>query len=77
MGGIRDFLLDRESVSEPGKKILIRNSDSTVCLRSLEPFYIVTYYMNWAKTSWTYSMQLCKVHAWQKMSAGRQVSQKH
>ena len=28
----------------------------TVCPRSLEPFYIVTYYMNWVKTSWTYSM---------------------
>ena len=27
----------------------------TVCPRSLYPFYIMSYYINWAKTSWTYS----------------------
>ena len=24
------------------------------CLRSINPYYKVSYYMNWAKTSWTY-----------------------
>ena len=28
---------------------------STVCARSLDPFYIVTDCLNWVKTSWTYS----------------------
>ena len=28
----------------------------TVCPRSSGPFYKVTYYINWATTSWTYSM---------------------
>ena len=28
----------------------------TVCSKSLDPFYIVTYYIKWVKTSWTYSM---------------------
>ena len=27
----------------------------TVCARRLNPFYIVTYYIIWVKTSWTYS----------------------
>ena len=27
----------------------------TVCPRSSYPFYIVTYYINWVTTSWTYS----------------------
>ena len=26
----------------------------TVCPRSLDPLYIVTYYIKWVKTSWTY-----------------------
>ena len=26
----------------------------TLCLRGIYPFYIVTYYINWATTSWTY-----------------------
>ena len=28
----------------------------TVCPRRLGPICIVTYYINWVKTSWTYSM---------------------
>ena len=28
----------------------------TVCLRSLDPNYTVTYYMIWVKTSWTASI---------------------
>ena len=30
--------------------------DTTMCPRSSDPFYIVTYYMKWITTSWTYSM---------------------
>ena len=26
----------------------------TECPRSLDPFYVVAYYINWVKTSWTY-----------------------
>ena len=29
---------------------------STVCPRSLDPIYIVTYYIIWVKTSWTDSI---------------------
>ena len=29
---------------------------STICPRSLDPFNIVSYYVKWAKTSWTYSV---------------------
>ena len=29
------------------------SSSSTVSPRSSDPFYIVTYYMNWVTTSWT------------------------
>ena len=29
----------------------------TACTRSVAPFYIITSYMKWAKTSWTYSTQ--------------------
>ena len=32
-----------------GKKI------NTVCSRSLDPMYIVTYYTKWTKTFWIYS----------------------
>ena len=28
----------------------------TVCPRSLGPYYVVAYYIRWAKTSWTYSI---------------------
>ena len=30
----------------------------TVCPRSLDPFLIVSYHINWVKTSWTYSIDL-------------------
>ena len=30
--------------------------DSTVCLRSLGPFYIVSCYIKWVKTFWTYTI---------------------
>ena len=31
-----------------------RNEGYTVCPRSSDPFYVVTYYINWVTTSWTY-----------------------
>ena len=30
----------------------------TVCTRSLAQFYVVTYYMEWGKTYWTYSTKI-------------------
>ena len=29
-----------------------------ICPRSLDPFYLVSYYIDWAKTSWTDSTSL-------------------
>ena len=28
---------------------------NTICLRSSDPFYIVSYYIKWVTTSWTHS----------------------
>ena len=37
-------------------EILVRQSAlHTVCLESSDPFYIVSYYIKWATTSWTHS----------------------
>ena len=30
----------------------------TICPRSSDPFYIVSYYIKWVTTSWTYSIYL-------------------
>ena len=30
----------------------------TVCPRSSDPFYIVSYYINWVTTSWTHSTSI-------------------
>ena len=32
----------------------IKKVDNTVCPISSDPFYIVTYYIEWVTTSWTY-----------------------
>ena len=40
----------------------------TMCLRSNDPFYIVSYYIKWVTTSWTYSMNeypAAAVSGWQ------------
>ena len=34
----------------------IKGLRDTVCARSSDKFYIVTYYMKWVTTSWTYSI---------------------
>ena len=34
----------------------IQNIKHTVCPRSLDPFYILSYYIKWVTTSWTHSM---------------------
>ena len=34
-------------------KLSNRRSLHTVCPRSSDPFYIVTYYIKWVTTSWT------------------------
>ena len=33
----------------------------TICPRSSNPCYIVTYYINWVTTSWTYIMSIVHV----------------
>ena len=38
-----------------GEHLVDVSVSSTICPRSLDPFYIVSYYINWAMTSWTYS----------------------
>ena len=34
----------------------IPNNEPSVCPRSSDPFYVVTYYLKWVTTSWTYSI---------------------
>ena len=34
---------------------LFASTQNTVCSVSSDPFYIVTYYIRWVTTSWTYS----------------------
>ena len=34
----------------------------TICLRSLEPFYVISYYIKWVKTSWIYCT--CLLEGW-------------
>ena len=39
----------------------------TVCPRSSDPFYKVSYYIKWVPTSWTYSISLkhrYKIYRW-------------
>ena len=38
--------------------ILSRPSVTTTCPRSSYPFHIVSYYINWVATSWTYSVRI-------------------
>ena len=42
--------------------------NSTLCAGSLDLFYIISYYINWAKTSWTYSMSIWHSLIIQKLS---------
>ena len=35
-----------------------------MCPGSSEPFHIVTYYMKWVTTSWTYSIRYIFLHSW-------------
>ena len=55
------FTLNRDKLSIGAKKLTIKDTgdrrtddQTTVCPESLDPFYIVHYYINWVKTSWTY-----------------------
>ena len=43
-----DDTLGKKSKSQP---------TTTVCPRSSDPFYIVSYYKKWVTTSWTHSSQ--------------------
>ena len=40
------------------KLIFVPQKLCTVCPRSLDRFCIVSYYMNWVKNSWTYSIRI-------------------
>ena len=41
--------------------ILTRPVKDTVCSGSSDQFYIVTYYIKWVTTSWTYSMRAIRL----------------
>ena len=53
----KDFksLLEETGYVTPGKKLDEVGYLTTVCPRSSATFYIVTYYIKWVTTSWTYS----------------------
>ena len=38
---------------------VINKKKYTICPRSSDPFYKVTYYIKWVTTSWTYSIYMC------------------
>ena len=44
--------------SKSTKLVLVKTMVTfTVCQRSSDPFYVVTYYIKWVTTSWTYSIE--------------------
>ena len=43
-----------------GKK---QDRQNTVCPRSSDPFYLVTYFIKWVTTSWTNSIMLSEFKA--------------
>ena len=49
-----------ETLAEDLGKQYIRSVSYTVCPGSSDPFYIVTYYIKWVTTSWTYSITAYK-----------------
>ena len=40
---------------ESGKKIYREMFNNTVCPKSIDPFYMISYNMKWVTASWTYS----------------------
>ena len=48
------YLLDTLKFLTPHPKA--SKTGYTVCLGSSDPFYIVTFYIKWVTTSWTYSI---------------------
>ena len=44
------------------EKIFVDNYNFmyTVCLKSLDQIYVVTYYIKWVRTSWAYSIFIFK-----------------
>ena len=49
--GCKKWLLEKE-----GKGDFYLNGNDTICPRNSDQFYVVTYYLKWVTTSWTYSM---------------------
>ena len=43
----------RKELKQTELKAKLGNNNHTVCPRSSDPFYIVTYYIEWVSTSWT------------------------
>ena len=39
-------------------EIFCTRENCTVCPGSSDPFYLVSYYIKWVTTSWTYSMNM-------------------
>ena len=50
-----DDVLKRKNCKENGEVLPYFSVRHTVCPRSLDLFYIVSYNIKWVKTSWTYS----------------------
>ena len=45
-----------ESIDTKDLQYIVLSLSDTVCPRSSDQFYIVTYYIRWDTTSWTYSI---------------------
>ena len=56
---MKDIYRQRERDREREREIK-NGSECTISVRSSDPFYIVTYYIKWATTSWTYSTTIVK-----------------
>ena len=53
-----DRNIENQSNSKKRTEDRHNNIVHTVCPRSSAPFYIVTYYIKWGTTSWTYSTSI-------------------
>ena len=49
----KKYIFKSKQCKRIGEYICVKNTVQTVGPRNLDPIYIVTYYMKWAKTSWT------------------------
>ena len=54
LGRIRIFFSPRNRSEDSDQYETDPKHWTTACLKSLYPFHMVTYYLKWVKTSWTY-----------------------